>query len=337
MAWARIRGHDAVRKQLLAAFQAGRFAHAFLFVGPAGVGKRLFATELAKALLCEASPGPLESCGRCPACIQVESGTHPDFFTAKREEDKNELRVEVMREFCHKLGLKPARGIRKVGLVEEADEFNDSSANAFLKPLEEPPPGSTLILLATSTDRQLPTILSRCQVVPFRTLSPTDVRAVLADHGIAEPSKVDRLIRLAAGRPGRALALNDDTFWSFRQTLFEGVTAAKPDPTALAVAWIRFAEEAGKQSPAQRERAVLAVGLLVEILRNALRSATESEVSSGSGESAALAAFAAKAGPERIADWLEGCLDAESQIERYVQLPLVIEALIDKLFRRSAA
>jgi DNA polymerase-3 subunit delta' len=338
MSWSTIRGHDAVRKQLLAAFQAGRFAHAYLFVGPDGVGKRRFATELAKSLLCEASPGPLQPCDRCHACVQVAAGTHPDFFIGKREDDKNELTVEAMRAFCHKLGLKPARGSRKVGLLEEADEFNASSANAFLKPLEEPPPGSTLILLATSTDRQLPTILSRCQVIPFRPLGPTDLRAVLADHGVTDPTRVDRLARLSHGSPGRALALNDDAFWSFRQTLFTAVTAARPDPAALAGAWIGFAEEAGKQGSAQRERATLALGLLVEILQQALRASVAGGTSGGdTSEAGALSALGERAGPDRIAGWLEACLDAEAQIGRYVQLVLVIEALLDRMFRRTAA
>ena len=96
MAWDRIRGHAAARQQLLAAYRAGRFAHAFLFVGPDGVGKRLFATELAKSLLCEKPPGPLIPCDHCPTCVQVQAGTHPDYFSAKREEEKNVLSVDAL-------------------------------------------------------------------------------------------------------------------------------------------------------------------------------------------------------------------------------------------------
>ena len=332
MAWDRIRGHDAARHQLLTAYKAGRFAHAFLFVGPDGVGKRVFATVLAKSLLCEAPPEPLTPCDHCPTCVQVMAGTHPDFFSTKREEGKNELSVDVMREFTHRLGLKAGRGGRKVGMVEEADALNPSSANAFLKPLEEPPPGTTLILLATSIDNQLPTILSRCQVVPFRPLGPADVRGVLSDHGVTDKTRADRLVRLAAGSPGRALQLNDDAFWDFRQTLFAAMTAARPDPTGFIAAWAGFVEAAGKQAPAQRERAVLALGLLTEILQYALRTAVGGVAPGDPTEAAAVAELGRRAGPERLAKWVEACLAAEAQIARYVQVGLVIEALADRLF-----
>lgn len=332
MAWDRIRGHDAARRQLLTAYQAGRFAHAFLFVGPDGVGKRFFATELAKSLLCDAPPGPLAPCDRCPACVQVAAGTHPDYFAAKREDDKNVLSVDVMREFTHRLGLKAGRGGRKVGLVEEADHFNDSSANAFLKPLEEPPPGTTLVLLATSLDTQLPTVLSRCQVVPFHPLRAADVRAVLADHGVTDEARAARLVRLAGGSPGRALQLNDDVFWDFRQTLFAAVTAANPDPAGFVAAWAGFVEAAGKQAPAQRERAGLALGLLTEILQLALRASVGGAGGDDPAEAAAVAGLGRRAGPERVAAWVEACLAAEAQVARYVQVGLVIEALADRLF-----
>lgn len=336
MAWNQIRGHDGPRTQLAAATAAGRFAHAYLFVGTDGVGKRLFALELAKTILCEASPGPLLACGRCPACVQVMAGTHPDCFSVRRDEDANELDVDTMREFCHRLSLKSARGSRKVGIVEDADDFNVNSANSFLKPLEEPPAGSLLILLATSLERQLPTILSRCQVVNFSPLVPEDVRAVLVAHGVNDPARLDRLVRLSGGSPGRGLALNDESFWSFRQMLLEALASSRPDPVGLAAAWVKFAEEAGKQGPAQRRRTVLAIGLLIELLQTALRVAFVEESGFGSipadAEVERLRPLAERVGPDTIADWLEACLEAERQIERYLQIGLVVEAMLGKLY-----
>jgi DNA polymerase-3 subunit delta' len=107
MVWERIRGHDAARDQLLTAHGRGRLAHAYLFVGPPGVGKRLFAVELAKALLCDRPPAPLTACDACPSCAQVAAETHPDFFTVRTPEDKHELPVDAVREFCGKLGCSP--------------------------------------------------------------------------------------------------------------------------------------------------------------------------------------------------------------------------------------
>ena len=83
MSWDRIRGHDAARQTFQAAFARGRLGQAYLLVGPDGVGKRLFARELAKALLCEKPPAPLTACDHCPGVRQVEAETHPDFHTLR--------------------------------------------------------------------------------------------------------------------------------------------------------------------------------------------------------------------------------------------------------------
>ena len=79
MSWQSIKGHESRMRMFAQAVHRGRLAHAYLFVGPEGVGKRLFAGELAKALLCEGAPaGTLEACDHCPACTQVAAGTHPE-------------------------------------------------------------------------------------------------------------------------------------------------------------------------------------------------------------------------------------------------------------------
>ena len=108
-----MRGHEAVVEAFRRAVRRGRLAHAYLFAGLPGVGKRAFAMELAKALLCERTPAgarqdaALEACDRCPACVQVEAGTHPDFTLALKPEDAHEFPIEVMREVCRGLSLKP--------------------------------------------------------------------------------------------------------------------------------------------------------------------------------------------------------------------------------------
>ena len=92
MPWHSVRGHDAVVADLRRTLAQGRLPHALLFVGPEGIGKRTFARTLAKGLLCErpgADPAALEPCGTCPACLQVEAGTHPDFLQVARPEDKH--------------------------------------------------------------------------------------------------------------------------------------------------------------------------------------------------------------------------------------------------------
>lgn len=316
MAWESIHGQGEALSRIRAAHHAGKLAHAYLFLGPDGVGKRKFAIELAQSLLCQRPTGTLAACGQCPSCLQVLAGTHPDCFTVKREAEANELSVGVIKEFCARLSLK-ARGQWKVGIVEEADDFNVNAANAFLKPLEEPPPGSLLILLATSMERQLPTILSRCQVIPFRPLNRDDLRTLLTEWGIAEPAEQDRLIRLAGGSPGRALALNDPSLWQFREQLIKELESARPDGDRLCTAWRKFAEEAGKVSAQQRERVMLSLQLLLEHYREKLREVAEDEYQT-----------------DAVCEAVEACLEAEVQLKRYLQIALILESLCDKLTKQ---
>jgi DNA polymerase-3 subunit delta' len=305
------------------------------------VGKRLFAGELAKALLCE-NPRPerLEACGRCPGCVQVEAGTHPDFFAIARPEDSPNFPIDVMRELSRHLSLKPVRGRGKVAIVDDADDLDDpitnnAAANAFLKTLEEPPPGSVILLIGTSAERQLPTIRSRCQVVRFAPLSPEVVTELLQGNGVEDKSLADRLVRLSGGSPGQALALADPALWDFRRALLKGLTQPRPDSVALAKDWAQFVEEAGKESATQRRRAALALRLLVDLLDDALRLGLggDARVAEAS-ELPVLRELAESAGPDRLLELLERCLEADTQIDRRVQLVLVLEALLDALARK---
>src|SRR5205085_1514977 len=151
----------------------------YLFAGPEGVGKRLFALELAKALLCEEPPETLTSCGKCSACLLVDAGTHPDLFQISKPEDGNVLDIETVRELCAGFALKSARGRGKVAIVDDADDLNEQAANSFLKTLEEPPAGSVFILIGTSLELQLQTIRSRCQPIRFAPLPSPLVKQIL--------------------------------------------------------------------------------------------------------------------------------------------------------------
>jgi DNA polymerase-3 subunit delta' len=311
----------------------GRLAHAYLFVGPQGAGKLCFARELAKALLCESAPsGRLESCDRCAACKLVDAGTHPDLFTVGRPEDKQELPIAVVRELCANLAMKPARGRRKIAIVEDADDLSDESANSFLKTLEEPPPGSMLIVLATSAESQLPTIRSRCQFVRFGALPPTTVRKLLERDPELDAEAVDRLTRLADAGPTRELAEPEP--WGIRGDLFKEIAGDRPTGPPIAKSLREWVEAAGKDSGAQRRRASAFLTLLADGLRRAL------EISLGKSPRQAadddVVRAVAKLGPDDLLLRLDRVLKADMQIDRRVQLVLVVEGLVDGLLFPSA-
>ena len=339
MSWQRVRGHEALVRSFQRVVGRGRLAHAYLFTGLRGVGKKLFATELARALLCERSGGDaaaaLDACDVCPACIQVDAGTHPDFLCAGRPEESLEFPIEVMRDVCQRFSLKSARGRGKVVLIDDADDLNEESANCFLKTLEEPPPRSVLILIGTSPDRQLPTILSRCQLVPFGPLPTAEVAALLRSGGVEDPALIDRLLPLSEGSPGIAHALSDPALWEFRKTLVQSLTAARLNSVELARQWTRFVEEAGKESAAQRQRASLCLGLLLSLLQDALRvSLGAAPRLTDAEDQHALQTLAQRLDPERLLGLIERCLEGDFHIDRRVQLVLVLEALTDAVGQR---
>jgi DNA polymerase-3 subunit delta' len=332
MSWDRIHGQDAARQTFFDALGRGRLGQSYLLVGPDGVGKRLFARELAKAFLCEKPPAKMTACDKCPACAQVEAESHPDVLYLRTPKDKHELPVGLMREFCAHLALKPTRGARKIGIVEDADDFNEESANSFLKTLEEPPPGALLLLVANDLGRQLPTILSRCQVVRFAALSDADVAAILESHGMKDAAKRAWLSRLASGSVGRAFSLDDDSIAEVRRKLVEGLTSPRPDFRSLAETWAKFHEDAGKdKGAAQRARASLVLKFLIEAVEQALKLSLGAVVTGlDANENARLKSFADRVGTDGLMDLLDKCVEADFHVERRVQLILVVESVIEK-------
>jgi len=334
VSWESVRGHDRVVAELRAGLEQGRFPHALLFVGPEGVGKRTFALKLAQAVLCERSPETsLDPCGACPSCLQVMAGTHPDVLQVARPEDKHELPIRVIRELCLDLGLKPMHGTRRVAIVDDADDLNDEAANAFLKTLEEPPPGSLLILVGTSAEVQLDTIISRCRVVRFDPLPADLLAALLVEQGVADPAAAAHLADLAEGSVGRARGLADPDLGAFRRSLID--TLADPrgfDPPGLASRLAAFIKEAGKERIDQRGRARLLFDEMSRFFRGVLwQTAGLEPPSPDPDDRRAAAALAGKLEPEDVFVLADRCLLADYHLQRQAYLPPLLESLTHDL------
>ena len=225
--WQGLRGHDAVVEQFRRTLRVGRLASTYLFVGPEGIGKRSFAMKLARTLLCpQLDESRLEPCGSCESCRLAESGSHGDLHLVAREPGAKFLKIEYFigdREHRHReglafeLALRPHVGTRRVAVIDDADWLNQESANALLKTLEEPPLGAVIILVGTSRSRQLPTILSRCQVIRFHPLPTDELAELILAQGIAATSDAaEQLALRSEGSLSRARELADEALWQLR-------------------------------------------------------------------------------------------------------------------------
>ena len=203
-----IRGQERALRLLARAAASRRLPHALLFAGPRGVGKRSAALAFARFLLCRA-PADGDGCGRCPACRKFASHTHPDLTIVVPETAT--IKIEQIRGLQRTLAFPPLEGGLRVTLVLRAQTMAAAAANALLKTLEEPPPGNLLILTAEEDAPLLPTILSRCQVIPFSELDDALVRELTKSDGDDEEESGEEatepgpaLTWLAAGSAGLA-------------------------------------------------------------------------------------------------------------------------------------
>jgi DNA polymerase-3 subunit delta' len=205
MRFADVVGHARPIALLRRALATDRLAHALLFAGPEGIGKRLVADALAAAVVCETKG--TDVCGACPGCRQLAAGTHPDVLVVSLPQGKREVPIERVRDLNQFLRLQPLRAARKAAIIDDAHLLSLAAQNALLKGLEEPPLGALMILIAHNADALLPTVRSRCQRLLFAPLSSEEVDQVLRGRlGIA-PEEIAAVAPFADGRPGRALAL----------------------------------------------------------------------------------------------------------------------------------
>lgn len=204
MNFEQIRGHRKILEVLTRVVQTKRLAHAYVFSGLEGIGKRLTALTLAKNLLCSSGGG--KSCGNCSACIQVDRGSHPDLTMI--EPEKGVITIDSIRNLKRELSRKSFSGGYKVCLIDDADKMNLQAENALLKTLEEPTPDTVIILITGKPYRLLPTVLSRCQHLKFQPLALFDASELIM-AGVAGVERDDALLMasLTGGSPGKAFTL----------------------------------------------------------------------------------------------------------------------------------
>ncbi|MBN2847357.1 MAG: DNA polymerase III subunit delta' [Coriobacteriia bacterium] len=196
--WDDLVGQERAVGRLRSAVESGATAHAYLFVGPTGAGKKSAARALACALFCADG-----ACGACRECTRVRNNAHPDLHLLRPEGVT--YVVSQIRDIVRDVHLKPAEASRKIYIIEDADRFNDASASAFLKTLEEPPSDVVMVLLAREYDDVLPTIASRCQIVRFAPVPATVALGLVMERTGAGEAEARAALAAAGGVIPRAI------------------------------------------------------------------------------------------------------------------------------------
>ena len=199
-------GHHQILKQLYHAIASNRVAGAYLFVGVANVGKETVALNFAKSINCRTSDEG--ACGTCLSCRKADDGNHPDLQIIRPSGAW--IKIDQIRELQKRIIYRPLEGVRKVYILTEAERMNLEAANCLLKTLEEPPADSGLILLTTNLDALLPTIRSRCQIIPFHPLVVSELAGHLMERFDIDESQALRVATTTGGAVGKALTLLQD-------------------------------------------------------------------------------------------------------------------------------
>lgn len=193
-------------------------SRSYLFSGPDGIGKRLSAKTLSKALNCQTQA--IDSCDRCSSCLKIEQNQHPDVHLID-DSDSNSIKIEDIRTLQKSINLRPYEGRKKVFIIDNAHNLTSEAANALLKILEEPPKDSVLILVSSKIMLLFKTIISRCQILKFYPMERTALEALLKnDYGLND-GQAHFLSFFSEGRLGFALKLKDTDIFKEKNRIID--------------------------------------------------------------------------------------------------------------------
>jgi DNA polymerase-3 subunit delta' len=317
MPFSRIIGHGRIVSLLMRSLNTGKLSHAYLFDGIDGTGMKDTALALVEAIFCNGADG----CGECPSCRKVSGLRHPDLHLV--QPDGAHIKIDQIRDLQKELSFRPYEAPKKACIIEDADRMNPSSANAFLKTLEEPPGEALLILLTSHAESILPTIRSRCQHLRFAALPTETIEAHLRESG-AEPEQSRVAAALAGGDLTRARELlSGDRLQARRLFLERTANLSHTDSISL------FA--AAEEYAADKESALDLIDILRLFWRDILLARTGCSAITNSDLLPLVREKAYRHSLEEIMEKLEGITRVRQKLMRNANPRLSLEVLFMEL------
>jgi DNA polymerase III subunit delta' len=319
-----------VLKMLKNSLVKNRVAHAYLFEGMRGTGKKEIGLLLTKSIYCENVIDGYKPCESCTNCRRINSGNHPDVHIV--EPDGLSIKVDQIRSLQAEFAKKGVESLKKVYLISHADKMSVSASNSLLKFLEEPSPGTVAFLLTEQLQQILPTILSRCQILAFQPLSPQVMTKQLVENGV-KPSKAPLLAQITNNLE-EALALNvDEWFAQAQKIVLKLYEVLKKNPLEAMVTlqgdWFSHFKE--------KEQINRGLDLLLLIFKDLLYiQLDKQEQIVFIEENERLQQFALHTSGRRISDQMSAILDAKRKLQANMNPQLMMEQLVLKLQEGSS-
>ncbi len=312
----RLLGNENAKITLRRLLKGGRVPHSFLFAGDERVGKRQFALELAKSMLCRESVDG-ESCGVCPVCRRC------DVFAFPKSDDRDGHRkvilseyldlgtvipynrnilVDAIRDLEKEANFLPYEGTARIFIVDDADKMNDSATNALLKTLEEPPATTYIFLVTSRPDKLLPTIRSRCQTLRFGPVAINDIERFLIDDRAFSHDEARLAARLSRGSIGRSVHMDITATKALRERALGVMKAAIATPDRASL--LKASEEMSDAK--NKDRFEESLDILESLTHDIWKLSAEGDEThlTNADLSSEIAALATHADSERLISWL---------------------------------